>query len=77
MIWVPPGGFAGMAQQAPAVKNRVARSGARVATKRRRRKKKAAGAKRARRKSTKRAAPRKGSAAMKRKMARLRARRKK
>lgn len=80
MVWVPPGGFAGMAQQAPAVKNRVARAGARVATgsRKRRRKKKAAGAKRARRRSTsKRAKPRKGSAAMKRKMAKLRARRKK
>lgn len=84
MIFIPPGGFAGAAQQVPAVKQSMARAAGRVATrgKRTRRKKKAAAAPRRRkatRRKTSKSAARlvKGSAAAKRYMAKIRKLRKK
>lgn len=75
MIFIPPGGFAGAAQQVPAVKNRIARAAGRAATtgKRTRRKKKAAAAPRRRKKVARRGKARlvKGSAAAKRYMAKI------
>lgn len=77
-IVVPPGGFAGNAQQTGVTqlifaKASGSRGGRRSASKRRR-KKRAAAAPRRRRAAA--SAPRKGSAAMKRKMAKLRSMRK-
>lgn len=82
-IIVPPGGFAGFAQQTPAVQAMFQRAGRkggkRSAAKRRRTKKKAAGATRKRRRASsprKRARLVKGSAAAKRYMASIRRKRK-
>lgn len=78
---VPPGGFAAFGQESPATQalwGRFIRGS--NGTGSRRRKSKANGTVRKRRKkraSARRAKPRKGSAAMKRKMARLRAMRRK
>lgn len=83
MIWVPPGGFAGFAQQATAVRQKVAQAvrggAARSGKSRRKSKKKAArAAPRARRKSKSKRPARlvKGSAAAKRYMASIRKKRK-
>lgn len=87
MIIVPPGGFAGFAQQTPATQALFQRAGRvggmRSAAKRRRRKKTAARAAPRRRKSVRRRALRakkgrlvKGSAAAKRYMAKIRRKRK-
>jgi hypothetical protein len=76
---VPPGGFAGMAQQTDATRAlfaRAGRAGGRSTQRKRRRKAKAAGATRKRRRSSKRPARLvKGSAAAKRYMAKIRRKR--
>lgn len=81
MAWryPPPGGFAGFAQETPAQQAVFSRGGSsNGGTRRRSRKKKAkASAPRRRKKSKTKARAGKGSAAMKRKMARLRKMRKK
>lgn len=81
MAWryPPPGGFMGFANETPAQKAVFQRAGMGSGGGTRRRKKAKAAAPKRRKKSSKRraAAPKKGSAAMKRKMARLRAKRKK
>lgn len=81
MVWVPPGGFAGLAQQAPAVRNKVARAArGKSGTTKRRRKKKAVGATRKRKMSRtrprKKGKLKKGSAAAKAYMAKIRRKRK-
>ena len=76
----PPGGFAGFMQETPAMQNAFRSAGSMSGNgTRRRAKKKAKAATRRRRKksSTRKAGTGKGSAAMKRKMARLRKMRKK
>jgi hypothetical protein len=75
----PPGGFAGFAQETPAQQSVFSKGGmSNGGTRRRSRKKKAkASAPRRRKKSSGKAGTGKGSAAMKRKMARLRRMRKK
>lgn len=80
MAWryPPPGGFAGFAQETPAqqaVFGRGATNGGGGGTRRRKKAKKSAAPKRRKRRSTAKAG--KGSAAMKRKMARLRKMRRK
>lgn len=81
MAWryPPPGGFAGFAQETPAQQAQFGKaSNGGGGTRRRSRKKKAkAAAPRRRKKSSGKAGTGKGSAAMKRKMARLRRMRKK
>jgi hypothetical protein len=74
----PPGGFAGFAQETPAQQSVFTKGGMSNGGTRRRAKKKAkAAAPRRRKKSSGKAGTGKGSAAMKRKMARLRRMRKK
>lgn len=80
MAWryPPPGGFAGFAQETPAQQSVFQKGGMSNGGTRRRAKKKAkASAPRRRKKSSGKAGTGKGSAAMKRKMARLRRMRKK
>jgi hypothetical protein len=79
MAWKypPPGGFAGFAQETPAQQNQFGRAESSNGRTRRRSKKKAkVAAPRRRKKSSGKAGTGKGSAAMKRKMARLRKMRK-
>jgi hypothetical protein len=75
----PPGGFAGFAQETPAQQNQFGKAGSSNGGTRRRAKKKAKASTPRRRKksSARKAGTGKGSAAMKRKMARLRKMRKK
>ncbi len=80
MAWryPPPGGFAGYAQETPAQQNQFGRAASSNGGTRRRAKKKAkASTPRRRKKSSRKTGTGKGSAAMKRKMARLRKMRKK
>ena len=81
MAWryPPPGGFAGFAQETPAQQNQFGRMSSSGGGTRRRAKKKAKASTPRRRKksSARKAGTGKGSAAMKRKMARLRKMRKK
>jgi hypothetical protein len=81
MAWryPPPGGFAGFAQETPAQQDVFRKAGSMNGggTRRRAKKKAKAAAPRRRKKSSGKAGTGKGSAAMKRKMARLRRMRKK
>lgn len=79
MPFIPPGGFAGMAQQAPAVRNRVARAarGGNGSGRRRRRKKSAAAPRARKRRRSAGGRLKKGSPAAKARMAKLRKMRKK
>ena len=68
----PPGGFAGFAQETPAQQAMFSKTGGNGGGRRRRKKAKKSAAPKRRRKAAKKSGTGKGSAAMKRKMARLR-----